>query len=85
MTITWIGLLLFAQISNFVPVPKATLIPATADSVPFLAASRVQEIDDLQKLGYVEEEFLINGTANVYNWGTDGSLTVKTANAPYAM
>ena len=83
MTITWIGLLLFAQIAGVAPVPKATLIPVTADSFPFLAASRVQELDDLPKLGYDEEEFLISGTANVYNWGTDGSLTVKTANAPY--
>ena len=66
-----------------VPVPRATLVPATADSFPFLAANRVQEVVDLAKLGYVEEEFVISGTANVYNRGTDGSLTVKTANAPY--
>ncbi|PYS27479.1 MAG: hypothetical protein DMG11_16230 [Acidobacteria bacterium] len=72
-----------AQTANVVPVPRATLVPATADSFPFLAANRVQEVVDLAKLGYVEEEFVISGTANVYNWGTDGNLTVKTANAPY--
>jgi len=72
-----------AQTANVVPVPRATLVPATADSFPFLAANRVQEVVDLAKPGYVEEEFVISGTANVYNWSTDGNLTVKTANAPY--
>ncbi len=72
-----------AQTASVVPVPRATLVPATADSFPFLAANRVQEVVDLAKLSYVEEEFVISGTANVYNRGTDGSLTVKTANAPY--
>jgi hypothetical protein len=32
----------------------------------------------------VEEEFVISGTANVYDWAADGSLTVKTPNAPYS-
>src|SRR5580698_1045946 len=65
--------------------PKLTgPVPVTADSFPFLAANRVFQPLDLQKAGYVEEEFIVSGTANVYDWNADGSLSVKTANAPYA-
>src|SRR3984885_11184131 len=65
--------------------PKLTgPIPVTADSFPFLAANRVFQPLDLKKAGYVEEEFIDSGTANVYDWAADGSLSVKTANAPYA-
>src|SRR5262249_38369032 len=35
------------------------------------------------KAGYVEEEYLVSGTANVYDWAADGSVNVKTPNAPY--
>src|SRR6185312_6127389 len=34
--------------------------------------------------GYVEEEYILSGKANVYDWKADGSLTVKTADAPYS-
>ncbi len=65
--------------------PKVTgPIPVTADSFPFLAANRNLQQIDLPKVGYVEEEFIVSGAANVYDWGADGSLTVKTPNAPYA-
>ena len=59
-------------------------IPVTADSYPFLAANRVFQPLDLKKAGYVEEEYIVSGTANVYDWNADGSLTVKSANAPYS-
>src|ERR1700731_106529 len=66
-------------------VPKLTgPIPVTADSFPFLAANRVFQPLDLKKAGYVEEEFIVSGTSNVYDWAADGSLTVKTPNAPYS-
>lgn len=65
--------------------PKVTgPIPVTTDSFPFLAADRVLQPLDLKKAGYVEEEFIISGSANVYDWAADGSLSVKTPNAPYA-
>src|SRR5579884_154814 len=67
-----------------VPVPKATALPVTADSYPLNAASHDLQPLDLQKLGYVEDEFILSGTANVYDWAADGSLTVKTPQAPYA-
>ncbi|MBZ5578171.1 MAG: hypothetical protein LAP40_16540 [Acidobacteriia bacterium] len=58
-------------------------VPVTADSHPFLAAAHNLQPMDLAKVGYLEEEFLVSGTANVYDWASDGSLKVKTSNAPY--
>ncbi len=69
---------------NTTPVPKVIgPIPVTADSYPFLAANKSTPPFDLSKAGYVEEEYIVSGTANVYDWAADGSLTVKTPNAPY--
>src|ERR1700704_3110065 len=66
------------------PVPKFTgPIPVTADSYPFLAADHNMVPFDLAKYGYVEQEFIVSGNANVYDWAADGSLTVKTEKAPY--
>jgi Alpha/beta hydrolase domain len=58
-------------------------IPSTPNSYAFLSANRVQAVVDLQKAGYVEEEYIVSGTANVYEWAADGSVKVKTPNAPY--
>src|SRR4030095_14277384 len=66
-----------------VPVPKATAVPVTATSFPALANSRNLAPLDLAKAGYVEEEFLVSGTANVYDWAADGSLTPRATGAPY--
>ena len=67
------------------PVPKFTgPIPVTADSYPFLDDAHSLVPYDLAKYGYVEQEFIVSGSANVYDWAADGSLTVKTPNAPYA-
>jgi hypothetical protein len=74
-----------AAAASATSLPKLTgPIPVTADSFPFLAANRVFLPLDLQKAGYVEEEFIVSGAANVYDWAADGSLTVKTAAAPYS-
>jgi len=67
-----------------VALPKVTgPIAVSSTSFPFLAADRTLDPADLKKYGYVEEEFLVSGTANVYDWNADGTLAVKTANAPY--
>jgi hypothetical protein len=67
-----------------VPVPKVNgPLPITADSYPFMAAGKLIEPIDLAKYGYVEEEYLVSGTANVYDWAPNGALTVKIPNAPY--
>src|SRR6185295_18058516 len=74
-----------------IAVSAQTVTPAKAtgpiasdkDNYAFLSANRVQAVVDLPKLGYVEEEFILSGNANVYDWTTDGALNVKTPNAPY--
>ena len=67
-----------------VPVPSVSgPVAVTSDSYPFMTAARLIEPIDLAKYGYVEEEFFISGTANVYDWAPSGTLTVKTAGAPY--
>ena len=77
-----IATLLFAV--NATPVPKVTgPVPVTADSYPFMAANRSTPAFDLTKAGYTEEEFIVSGNANVYDWAADGALNVKTPNAPY--
>jgi hypothetical protein len=71
--------------SSATPLPRATgPIAITTDSYPFLSIAKVFQPLDMKKAGYVEEEFIISGTANVYDWNADGSLSVKTANAPYS-
>ncbi len=58
-------------------------IPVTADSYPFGAASRTNAPQDLSKAGYLEEEYLVSGLANVYDFDAAGKVVVKTAKAPY--
>jgi len=66
-----------------VPVPKATEMPVTAQSYPFAAADHVMAPFDLTRAGYIEQEFLVSGTANVYDWGADRVLKVVAGSAPY--
>ncbi|MEO8096613.1 MAG: alpha/beta hydrolase domain-containing protein [Acidobacteriota bacterium] len=58
-------------------------LPVTAASYPFGAADHAMMPEDLKAEGYIEEEFLISGTANVYDWQQIGPATVRAANAPY--
>lgn len=66
-----------------VPLPEFKPMPATATSYPMMQSDKLQTVIDLPKLGYVEEEFLISGRANVYDWAPNGGVVVKTPNAPY--
>jgi hypothetical protein len=67
-----------------VPAPHVSgPLPVTAESRPFLGADHDLPPMDLAKFGYVEEEFFVSGTANVYEWPAAGTLVVKTPNAPY--
>jgi hypothetical protein len=69
---------------SVVPMPKVIgPIPVTATSAPFLASDKNLVPLDLVKAGYVEEEFIVSGVANVYNWAADGVLSVKIPDAPY--
>jgi hypothetical protein len=80
---------MFAAILLFMAVgatalPKPTgPIPVTPDSYPFMAADRTSPDFDLAKLGYLEEEYFISGAANVYDWAEDGTVSIKTPDAPY--
>src|ERR1700678_1666629 len=78
------------------PLPKATLVPVepwrytspdlktiTPDKIELMSADRYLVPEYLSQEGYVEEEYLITGTANVYDWGGDGKLMIKVPNAPY--
>ena len=69
------------------PVPKVTgPLPVTSypvASYPFGAADHQQVPQDLHKIGYVEEEYLASGKANVYSWPAPGPAVVRTPGAPY--
>ena len=66
------------------PVPKVTgPLPVSATSYPFGAADHQQVPQDLHKIGYVEEEYLASGKANVYSWPAPGPAVVRTPDAPY--
>jgi streptogramin lyase len=49
----------------------------------FLASERQAVPVDLKALGYVEEEYLIAGTAGIYDW-PDGREPIARAQGPYA-
>jgi Alpha/beta hydrolase domain len=65
------------------PLPMFVRPADTPGSHPFLAASHDLPPLDLSTSGYVEEELIVSGMANVYDWAADGSVTVKTPNVPY--
>ena len=48
--------------------PALELLPVTATSHPFNGAAWQNKPIDLKKYGYVEREYLMSGTANVYGW-----------------
>ena len=58
-------------------------LPVTATSYPFGAADHTLVPEDLRKVGYVEDEYLVSGKANVYTWPAPGPAVVRTPDAPY--
>ena len=67
-----------------VPIPTVTgPLPSSEASHPFGAAPYQMVPEDLSKSGYVEEEYLVSGLANVYDWPAAGPAVVRTPNAPY--
>ena len=63
------------------PIPSITgPLAVSASSYPFGRAWSL----DLSQYGYVEEEYLVSGIANVYEWNAAGTAAqVRTAGAPY--
>lgn len=67
-----------------VPDPDVTYLPVTKSSYPLNMACRQTDPIDLGKYGYVEEEYLVSGPANVYAWkGTSGRPRIRSSNCPY--
>ncbi|MFN2195288.1 MAG: alpha/beta hydrolase domain-containing protein [Anaerolineales bacterium] len=68
------------------PTPVPTVVgplPVSEDSYPFGAADHEMVPEDLSSVGYLEEEYLVSGTANVYSWPEPGPAIVRTPNAAY--
>ncbi len=56
----------------------------TEDSHAFGGAAWTQKPENLDKEGYVEQEYIVSGKANVYDWpAAGGGAVVKSAKAPY--
>jgi hypothetical protein len=64
------------------PVPEVESLPVTASSHPFGGAVWQLRPQDLADHGYVEEEYLLSGDANVYEWSGNQAV-VRTADVPY--
>ncbi|MBV9196374.1 MAG: hypothetical protein JO168_19745 [Solirubrobacterales bacterium] len=58
-------------------------LPVTASSYPFGAADHQLVPEYLRSNGYVEDEYLVSGKANVYTWPARGPAVVRTPDAPY--
>jgi hypothetical protein len=65
------------------PLTVAGPIAQSEASHAFGGAAYTLEPENLDAQGYVEEEFIVTGKANVYDWSAAGAV-VRTADAPYA-
>ena len=77
----------FAQQANFIPITVPDMrgpVPISEGSYPQLAVSRTQTPIELAAAGYVEEEYIISGFANIYDWDEASTISVRTPDAPYA-
>ena len=77
-------LVVAAEASAATPLPHVVgPLPNTNASHPFGGAAWQLQPQDLAARGYVEEEYLVSGKANVYDWGPGNKAVVRTAHAPY--
>ena len=85
LTVAFLALLLTAGTASAkTPIPRVTgPLPVSATSYPFGAANHEAVPENLAAHGYVEDEYLVSGKANVYSWPTPGPAVVRTRNAPY--
>lgn len=77
-----------AETPNVPPLPSAVAPPPTGKAVIFQGqGSGLLSLGgslDEAKFGYVLEEFLVSGKANVYRYGADGKThEIQTADVPY--
>jgi Alpha/beta hydrolase domain len=93
----WFVSVVFAVIALVVPVaasagattgaelPTSIAPPPTGNGVPFSSAIAAGPgAVDLAAQGYVEEEFIVSGPANVYRYGADGAVEVDREGVSYA-
>ena len=69
------------------PLPGVVGPVAVTDvSIPWLHYKSLQRPLDLDGHGFIEQEYFISGTANVYDWGPAAAraLQVLYTNAPYS-
>src|SRR5437867_5211574 len=52
-------------------------IPVTSDSRMFMSSLDSQTPLNLPAYGYMEQEYFVSGAANVYDWDSDGAVTVR--------
>lgn len=72
------------------PAPSVVPLPALegplrtdATSHPFGGAAYEDRPENLAAVGYVEQEYIVRGKADVYDWPAVGPAVVRTADAPY--
>lgn len=58
-------------------------VPCSADSHPFCSMSYCRKPYSLDALGYKEEEYFIDGRANVYEADEEDRIVIKAENIPY--
>jgi hypothetical protein len=64
--------------------PDAAALPTSVSAPPpGKGAPREAAVEDLSAFGYVEEEFLVSGKANVYDYDANGAVAVKTPGVDY--
>ncbi|MCI8893340.1 MAG: hypothetical protein HFI41_01605 [Lachnospiraceae bacterium] len=67
-----------------VPDPDIEQLAITEDSYPLNMALHQEDPIRLEEYGYVEEEYLVSGFANVYAWkGTTGRPRIRSEHGPY--
>src|SRR5947199_4941199 len=74
-----------AAATHVPPMPTVSPLPVTGASHPLLYYKLLQRPLPLDEYGFVEEEFLISGRGNVYDWPTAANqdLQVVYRDAPY--
>ena len=84
VTFALLSAAMFSSMHAAIPVPRVTgPLSMLPNSYPFGGAANTRVPSNLKEIGYVEEEFLVSGIANVYDWPKPGPAVVRTPNAPY--
>jgi Alpha/beta hydrolase domain len=66
------------------PVPSVKgPLRVTAHSYPFGGAAHERRPEHLRRFGFVEDEYLVRGRANVYNWPPRSGAVVRTPGAGF--